>query len=97
MTLRLDSLNCDGERCGFTLQIAPLGSEIICVLHEGDSVVARKQWHEIKNHVGALKLYATFLKRKMPEGDERRIVEKIFNGVNTLIGYLDRIRRGEPQ
>jgi hypothetical protein len=44
--------------------------------------------------MGALKLYATFLKKKMADGDERRIVEKIFNGVNALIGYLDRIRRG---
>jgi nitrogen-specific signal transduction histidine kinase len=66
-------------------------------LAEGGSIVTRKQWHEIKNHIGALRLYATFLKRRMPEGDERQIVEKVLQGVNTLIGYLERIRRGDPQ
>lgn len=95
--VKLDSLKCDHELYGFALQFSPLVLPDPCALGEGDSIVARKQWHEIKNHIGALKLYATFLKRKMPEGDERRIVEKIFDGVNTLIGYMDRIRRGESQ
>lgn len=96
--LRLDSLKRDNELCGFALQILPFeSSEMLCVLREGDSIVERKQWHEIKNHVGALKLYATFLKRMMADGDERRTVEKIFNGVNALITYLDRIRRGEEE
>jgi hypothetical protein len=96
--VHLDSLRRNGELYGFALRFYPL--EVVKTppgLDDGDSVITRRQWHEIKNHVGALKLYATFLKRKMPDGDERRIVEKIFGGVNALIGYLDRIRRGEPQ
>jgi nitrogen-specific signal transduction histidine kinase len=96
--VRLDSLRRDGELYGFALRFFPLNvPKTTCELDDGDSVVTRRQWHEIKNHVGALKLYATFLKRQMPDGDERRIVEKIFGCVNALIGYLDRIRRGEPQ
>lgn len=95
--VRLESLTRDGELYGFVLQSLPLdGVNTSCSANDGDSVVTRRQWHEIKNHVGALKLYATFLKRKMPEGDERKIVEKIFGGVNALIGYLDRVRRGGP-
>jgi nitrogen-specific signal transduction histidine kinase len=106
--VRLDSLKCENELYRFALQLCPdqtrpttrelpelLQSPQLPKLEEGDSIVTRKQWHEIKNHVGALRLYATFLKRRMPEGDERQIVEKVLQGINTLIGYLDRIRRGE--
>jgi nitrogen-specific signal transduction histidine kinase len=96
--VKLDALKRDDELYGFALQVLPVMQNAAAgALRDGDSVVERKQWHEIKNHVGALKLYATFLKRKMPEGDERQIVEKIFNAVNDLIGYLDRIRRGDAQ
>ena len=95
--VKIESLKRDHELYGFALHFSPLVLRNPCGLGEGDSIVVRKQWHEIKNHVGALKLYATFLKRRMPESDERRIVEKIFNGVNALIGYMDRIRRGESQ
>jgi|SRR5215216_7714048 len=96
--LRLESLKCDGELYGFALQIIPggvpaKGSE----LEEGDAIIYRKQWHEIKNHIGALKLYATFLTRKMSEGDERQTVEKMLNGINVLIDYLAKIRRGDTQ
>ena len=101
--VRLDSLKCENELYRFALQLCPdqisrSASEVseLPQLQEGDSIVTRKEWHEIKNHVGALRLYATFLKRRMPEGDERQIVEKVLQGINTLIGYLDRIRRGEP-
>jgi hypothetical protein len=94
--VRLESLTRDGEPYGFALQLRPLVQpETPSTLVNGDSIISRRQWHEIKNHVGALKLYATFLKRKMSEGDERSIVEKIFNGVNALIGYLERIQRGD--
>lgn len=98
VTVRLESLTGDHQLFGFALQFVPVAHpDEANALRDGDSIVERKQWHEIKNHIGALKLYATFLKRKMPESDERRIVEKIFNGVNSLIGYLDKIRRGDPQ
>jgi hypothetical protein len=93
----LESLKHDGELYGFALRFIPLlQAGMSYTLSDGDSIIARRQWHELKNHIGAIKLYVTFLKRKMPDGEERKIVEKIFNGVNALIGYLDRIRRGEP-
>ena len=104
--VRLDSLKCENELYRFALQLCPDPARTTTRelpellqsprLEEGDSIVTRREWHEIKNHVGALRLYATFLKRRMPEGDERQIVEKVLQGINTLIGYLDRIRRGEP-
>jgi hypothetical protein len=96
--LRLESLKCDDELYGFALQILPGETPARGTpLDEGDAVVYRKQWHEIKNHIGALKLYATFLTRKMPDGDERQTVEKMLNGINVLIEYLAKIRRGDAQ
>jgi hypothetical protein len=96
--LRLESLKCDDELYGFALQVSPGDVPAKAnALDEGDAVVFRKQWHEIKNHIGALKLYATFLTRKMPEGDERQTVEKMLNGINVLIEYLAKIRRGDAQ
>lgn len=96
--VRVDSLRCDNEHYRFALQFCPAEAPLeVQKLGDGDSIVSRKQWHEIKNHIGALRLYATFLKRRMPEGDEREIVEKVLQGVNALIGYLDRVRRGDPQ
>jgi nitrogen-specific signal transduction histidine kinase len=101
--VRLDRLKCENELYRFALQLCPdqpapspdkLEQD---KLEEGDSIVTRKQWHEIKNHIGALRLYATFLKKRMPEGEERQIVEKVLQGVNSLIGYLNRIRRGDMQ
>jgi len=93
---KLESLRCGSELYGFALQLCPSAPEPGAFSPpEGDSLITRKQWHEIKNHVGALRLYATFLKRKMPDGDERLIIEKMLNGVNALIGYLDKIRRGD--
>jgi hypothetical protein len=33
----------------------------------------------------------------MEEGDERQTVEKMLNGINLLIDYIAKIRRGEMQ
>ncbi|MFL6215347.1 MAG: hypothetical protein ACJ74J_15795 [Blastocatellia bacterium] len=95
--LRLESLMCDHELYGFALTLAPVVSANAASLEEGDSVVYRKQWHEIKNYIGALKLYATFLTKKLPDGDEKQTIEKMLSGINGLIEYLARIRRGETQ
>jgi hypothetical protein len=95
--VRLESLMCDQELYGFALTLAPATLATGERLEEGDAVVYRKQWHEIKNYIGALKLYATFLTRKMPEGDERQTIEKMLAGINSLIDYLARIRRGESK
>lgn len=98
LLIRLESLKCDEELYGFALTISPfITGDNHNVYEEGDAVVYRKQWHEIKNHIGALKLYATFLTKKIPESDERQAVEKMLSGINTLIEYLARIRRGEAQ
>ena len=95
---KLESLRCANELYGFALQLCPNAPQrTVFAPDEGDSVITRKQWHEIKNHIGALRLYATFLKRKMADGDERLIIEKMLSGVNALIGYLDKIRRGESR
>lgn len=96
--LRLESLKCDEELFGFALTLSPdTPAQSPDTLQEGDAIVYRKQWHEIKNHIGALKLYATFLMKKMPESDERKTVEKMLNGINGLIDYLAKIRRGEAK
>ena len=98
LLIKLESLKCDEEFYGFALSISPLvARDRNNEYEEGDAVIYRKQWHEIKNHIGALKLYATFLTKKLPEGDERQAVEKMLSGINTLIEYLARIRRGEAQ
>jgi hypothetical protein len=97
LNLRLESLMCDQELYGFALTLAPAASTSAALLEEGDAVVYRKQWHEIKNYIGALKLYATFLTKKLPDGDEKQTIEKMLAGINGLIDYLARIRRGETQ
>jgi hypothetical protein len=98
LLIKLESLKCDEELYGFALTISPfIAGENRNIYEEGDAVVYRKQWHEIKNHIGALKLYATFLTKKIPESDERQAVEKMLSGINTLIDYLAKIRRGEAQ
>ncbi len=96
--VRLDSLERDGESYGFVFQARPAVQKPASVASkEGDSIVTQKQWHEVKNYIGALKLYATFLTRRMEEGDERQTVEKMLNGINLLIDYIAKIRRGEMQ
>jgi len=59
--------------------------------------VTRQQWHDIKNQLGGLKLYATFLNRKLPLTEDRQTVERMLNGINVLIEHLAKIRRGELQ
>lgn len=98
ISIRLESLVCEANLFGYALTVRPAIPESTREpLQDGDAIVYRKQWHEIKNHVGALKLYATFLTKKMTEGDERQTVEKMLNGINGLIDYLSKIRRGEGQ
>lgn len=96
--VRLDSLKRDGEFFGYAISLRPaIAPRSAQSLEEGDAVVVRGQWHEIKNQVGAMKLYATYLIRKMPESEDRQTIEKMLNGINGLIDYLAKIRRGEAQ
>jgi hypothetical protein len=64
---------------------------------DGSSVITRQQWHDIKNHLGGLKLYATFLKKKLDSSEDQAIVEKLLNGINGLIDHLAQIRGGEAK
>lgn len=88
--VKIEGLKCRGVLSGFAVHI----TEEEPGLGEGAAIVTREQWHEIKNQLGGLKLYATFLGKKLPEGDDRNTVEKILKGVNGLIDELARIRRG---
>ena len=64
---------------------------------EGDAVVTRQQWHDIKNQLGGLTLYATFLHRKLPSTEDSQKVERMLNGINGRIEHRAKIRRGERQ
>jgi hypothetical protein len=89
--VRFEPLRGGGAVTGFAVHIA----EEEPTPAEGSILVTREQWHEIKNQLGGLKLYATFLRKKLPEGEDRDIIGKVLNGLNGLIEDLARIRRGE--
>jgi len=89
--VKLETLKQQGKRYGFALLIVDRSY----ALGDGDAIVTRQQWHDIKNHLGGVKLYATFLKRKLADSEDQTIVDKILNGINGLIEQLARIRRGE--
>jgi nitrogen-specific signal transduction histidine kinase len=59
--------------------------------------VARKTWHDIQNQLGGLKLYATFLKRKLGEADDqvRVTADKIITGIDAVSQSIANARRGE--
>jgi hypothetical protein len=88
--VRLEALRGSDGLFGYALHLTQ-GPEI----SEEATPVDRQQWHDIKNHLGSLKLYATFLKKKIPDGETQQIVEKLLNGINSLIEELARIRRGD--
>jgi len=91
LQVRLETLRQHGTSYGIALLLAARGA----ALGDGDAIVTRQQWHDIKNHLGGVKLYATFLKRKLADGEDQPIVDKILNGINGLIEQMARIRRGE--
>ncbi|HKV40392.1 MAG TPA: hypothetical protein VJX67_14360 [Blastocatellia bacterium] len=95
--VRFDCLRHCGQTYAYAVQISDwLGSErFVEGLPEGATVVTRQEWHEIKNHLGGLKLYATFLRRKIAGDENQVVVEKLLKGINGLIDHLARIRRGE--
>jgi hypothetical protein len=82
-----------GSETRYAVIVSPTDSSI----PEGASVITRQQWHDIKNHLGGLKLYATFLKKKTVDGDDQAIVEKMLNGINGLIDHLAQIRGGDAK
>src|SRR5689334_1290428 len=57
--------------------------------------------HDLKNQINGLKLYATFLRRRIEKserpGDEQETVEKLINGLNRAAEDLSLIvRYGQP-
>jgi nitrogen-specific signal transduction histidine kinase len=98
MTIMLESLKHAEALYAFAIQVKPHScGEAQAEVAEGDAVVTRQQWHDIKNQLGGLKLYATFLNRKLPPSEDRQTVERMLNGINVLIEHLAKIRRGESQ
>jgi len=59
--------------------------------------VSRKTWHDIQNQLGGLKLYATFLKRKLGEADAqlRETADKIVSGIDAVAQSISDARRGQ--
>ena len=87
--VELNALNDSGELYGYILHLA---NESL----DGGSLVTQQQWHDIKNHLGGIKLYATFLQKKLPDGEDREVVNKMLRAINTLTDQLTQIRRGDP-
>ena len=90
---RLETLRSDGSLTGFLILVSD-GQPLV---PEGAALVQRQQWHDIKNMVGGLKLYASYLLRKLPESEDREIIVKMAKGIDSLIDRLDSIRRGEAK
>jgi hypothetical protein len=59
--------------------------------------VSQKAWHDIKNQLGGLKLYATFLRRRFVGDDElaHETVGKIVSGIDAVVEAIAAARRGE--
>jgi hypothetical protein len=87
-----ETLRFCGHDARYAVLISPPDS-----IPEGASLITRQQWHDIKNHLGSLKLYATFLKKKPPDSQDQAIVEKLLNGINGLIDHLAQIRGGDAK
>jgi nitrogen-specific signal transduction histidine kinase len=58
--------------------------------------VSQRAWHDIKNQLGGLKLYATFLKMRLGAQDElvRETSEKIVSGIDAIVRSIAEVRRG---
>jgi hypothetical protein len=61
--------------------------------------VSQKAWHDIKNQLGGLKLYATFLRRRFVGDDElaHETVGKIVSGIDAVVNAIAAARRGEEE
>ena len=59
--------------------------------------ISQRAWHDIKNQLGGLKLFATFLKMKVGNQDEqiREATEKIVTAIDAIVKSIAEVRRGE--
>jgi hypothetical protein len=89
--VRFASLDGDG---GYALVAAPAEPPPI-----HGSLVSQQAWHDIKNQLGGLKLYATFLKMKLASQDEmvRDTTAKIIGGIDAVVRSIAEVRRGPEQ
>lgn len=86
--VRMECLKSAGELFGYALHLSPRA--------EGLSISTdQERWHDIKNYIGSLKLYATFLQKKLPDGEDKQVVERLLKAIDTLAEQLARIRRGD--
>lgn len=96
--VRFETLSLGGDLRGFAIHIFPKGVQgNMRAISEGDAVVTKQQWHDIKNRLSVLKLYATLLRKSLPEGEDRNTAEKLLNGIDTLTRELAGIRRGDDR
>lgn len=94
--IRFEALTLGGELRGFAIHIFPKGAVgSIRSISEGDAVVTKQQWHDIKNRLSVLKLYATLLRKSLPEGEDQKTADKLLNGIDTITRELAEIRRGD--
>ncbi len=63
------------------------------------ATVSQRAWHDIKNQLGGLKLYATFLKIKLGGEDDmvRETTAKIVGGIDAIVHSIAEARRGIVQ
>lgn len=85
--VRFAPLDADGA---FALVAAPAEAAPI-----HGSEVSQQAWHDIKNQLGGLKLYATFLKMKLASQDEtiRETTAKIVGGIDAVVRSIAEVRR----
>jgi nitrogen-specific signal transduction histidine kinase len=88
LRVKMECLKNAGELFGYALHLSPQPQD-------QSTKWERERWHDIKNHVGSLKLYATFLQKKLPDGEDKQVVERLLKAIDTLAEQLARIRRGD--
>jgi len=90
--LRAGATQLEDGGFAVTLVRADVGDRVV-----SPQDVARKTWHDIQNQLGGLKLYATFLKRKLGDADPqiRETADKIVAGIDAVAQSIADARRGE--
>jgi hypothetical protein len=96
--VRFETLTLGKDLRGFAIHIFPEGMRgNLRAIREGDAVVTKQQWHDIKNRLSVLKLYTTLLRKSLPEAEDQKTVEKLLNGIDALTKELVEIRRGDDR
>jgi hypothetical protein len=90
--IRATAVALDDGSVAIALARADVGDRVV-----SPEAVARKTWHDIQNQLGGLKLYATFLKRKLGDADDqvRETADKIVAGIDAVAQSIANARRGE--